>query len=52
MKTLQLKQETKVKLFKFINKILFCKLIKLHLPVPTEKGFTCVICSKPILLGK
>lgn len=47
----KLKQETKLKLFRIVNKLFFCKLIKLHLPVQSQKGFTCVICRNDVKLG-
>lgn len=46
-----IKQKTKLKLFQVVNKLLFCKLIKLHLPVQSSKGFTCVICKNNVTLG-
>lgn len=47
-----MKQETKLKIFKFVNKILFCKLLKLHLPIPFEQHLVCVICSNKVELNQ
>lgn len=52
LKRLTIKQKTKLKLFKLLNKILFCKLLRFHLPIPTQNGFTCIICEKQVPLKK
>lgn len=36
-----------LKLFKFFNTVVFCKVLNFHLPqYRNQRGFVCVICEK------
>lgn len=42
----RISQERKLKIFKFTNKLIFCRILRFHLPFLGPKGVTCVICDK------
>lgn len=42
----RLKDSTKLKVFKIVNKFVFCRIVDFHLPRIGVDGVDCVICGK------
>lgn len=45
---LAISPDQKLKIFKAVNKFLFCQVLKFHLPTLNEQGVVCIICENKL----